>query len=120
MELKKPEEDCFSQEQRSFWGTPARACSMWLPQPVQVALPQVRHVVFEHMGFPFVQVCRSVMNIPRGVSDRNEESANRNVIYDERRAGRATNAHRPDAFALAIRTHKRSLRWLVSRDQIAP
>jgi hypothetical protein len=31
--------------QRWDFGTPASACSMWLPQPAQVGLLQVRHVV---------------------------------------------------------------------------
>ncbi|GAB1692805.1 hypothetical protein KRM28CT15_46080 [Krasilnikovia sp. M28-CT-15] len=37
------------QVQRSFFGTPARACSMCWPQPEYVAFPQVRQVARTHM-----------------------------------------------------------------------
>ena len=37
------------QLQRSDRGTPASACSTWLPQPAQVALPHVRHVIRRHI-----------------------------------------------------------------------
>jgi hypothetical protein len=49
MRLKSPPWDwAFSsalQLQRWAFGTPARADSMWLPQPAQVGLLQVRQVV---------------------------------------------------------------------------
>ena len=52
--LKKPpllaEVFCAGEQlQRCAFGTPARACSMWLPQPAQVGLLQVRQVVRWHM-----------------------------------------------------------------------
>jgi hypothetical protein len=35
--------------QRSFFATPLRAVSMWLPQPDQVGLLHLRHVVLLHI-----------------------------------------------------------------------
>ncbi len=39
--------------QRCALGNAASACSTWLPQPVQVALPQLGQVAGEHIKQPF-------------------------------------------------------------------
>ena len=52
--------------QRLFCGTPASACSMWLPQPVQVALPQVGQVAGEHIGMTFLVGSVRTVTYPQG------------------------------------------------------
>ena len=58
MRAKNPSRTCGcasapeEHEHRSLMGTPFRACSMWLPQPFQVAFRHFLHIVRLHMCIP--------------------------------------------------------------------
>lgn len=44
----------FEHVHRWFFGTPASACSMWLPHPLQVAFPHFLHVALWHISLAFL------------------------------------------------------------------
>ena len=66
--------------QRLFCGTPASACSTWLPQPVQVALPHVGQVAGEHIVVTFLVIFLETITYPRGYRKADAERCEANLL----------------------------------------